>query len=212
MTNRRVIAIILSIANLCLFVADVSAWIKPGAQNKKTIIRLLTLAKEPVAISFNLKGQPVEVSEAVRAEQGIRTEEFEGDSDWVKDLTLKLRNTSDKTITYIQLNLHFPEVTRNGRTALHQIFLGVDPDGQFRREELRLAPQQTIEIPLSVRYADIKNLVENGGQVSLGNVTQLWVEFHAALFDDGTLFEAGTVFRRNPDQTDPHSWIKIDKP
>jgi len=40
----------------------------------------------------------------------------------------------------------------------------------------------------------------------------VWVEFHAAYFDDGTLFEAGTMFKRNPDQTDPRKWVKIDNP
>jgi hypothetical protein len=212
MNNRRAITIILLIANLCLFVISVSAWIKPAAQSKKTIIRRLTLSKEPVAISFTLKGQPVNASEAVRTEEGIRVEEFEGDPDWVRDLTLKLRNTSDQTITYIALDLHFPDVTRNGRTALHQIFLGVDPDGKFQRAELRLAPHQTIEVPLAERYDNIKNLVEKVGNTPLGNITKLWVEFHSALFEDGTLFEAGTLYRRNPDQSDSRKWLKIDKP
>src|SRR5215216_6343699 len=209
MINRRAITIVLTLANLCLFVIFVSGWIKPTTQNKKTIIRRLTLSKEPVDISYKLRGQPVNASEAVRAEEGIRAQEFEGDPDWVKDLTLRLRNTSGKTITYIQLNLHFPEVTRNGRTALQQIFLGVDPDGKFSRAELRLAPNETIEIPLTERYDNIRTLVETAGKVPLGNVTKVWVEFHAALFDDGTLFEAGTSFKRNPDQNDPRKWIKI---
>jgi len=212
MINKRAITITLLLANLCLLAIFVSGWIKPIAQNRKTIIRRLTLSKEPVDISFKLKGQLVNASEAVRADQGIRAEEFEGDPDWVKELTLRLRNTSGKTITYIQLNLHFPEVTRNGRTALQQIFLGVDPDRKFSRAELRLAPNETIEIPLSERYDTIRSLVETAGKVPLGNVTKLWVEFHAALFDDGTLFEAGTLYRHNPDQNDPRKWIKIDNP
>src|SRR5690242_3094167 len=107
--------IILALASLCVFVIFVSGWIKPGVQNKKTIIRRLTLAKEPVDISFKLKGQPLNANHAVRANEGVSADEFDGDSDWVKDLTLKLRNTSGKTITYIQINLHFPEVTSNGR-------------------------------------------------------------------------------------------------
>lgn len=170
------------------------------------------MSKEPVDISFKLKGQPVNASESVRADEGVRAEEFEGDSDWVKELTLKLRNTSGKPITYIQLNLHFPEVTRDGRTALQQIFLGVDPERKFSRTELRLAPNESIEIPLSEEYDNIRSLVETTGKVPLGNITKLWVEFHAALFDDGTLFEAGTWYRRNPDQNDSRKWIKIDNP
>jgi hypothetical protein len=211
MINRRAITITLTIANLCLFVIYVSGSINPVTQNKKTIIRRLTLTKEPVEISFILKDQPVKGIEAVRTEEGIRTEEFEGDPDWLKDLTLKLRNTSGKSITYIEFDLHFPEVIRNGRTALHQIFLGVDPDRKFPRAELRLAPNETIEIPMAAGYDDIKTLVEKGGNLPLENVTKLWVEFHSALFDDGTLFEAGTLFRRNPNPNDPRKWIPIDK-
>ena len=212
MINRRVITITLAIANLCLFVIYVSAWIHPVAQNKKTLIRQLTLIKEPVDISFNLNGQPVKGREEVLPAEGIRTEEFEGDPDWVKNLTLKVRNNTDKTITYLVVNLHFPEVTKNGATALHQIFVGVDPDRKFPRAELRLAPHETIEIPLADRVEEIRTLVETGGKVPLGNVTKLWVQFYSALFDDGTLYETGTLFRRNPDQNDPRKWIKINNP
>jgi hypothetical protein len=46
----------------------------------------------------------------------------------------------------------------------------------------------------------------------MSSVSKVWVEFHAALFDDGTLFEAGQSFKRNPDPNDPSKWVKIDKP
>lgn len=209
MNNRRVITITLVIANLCLFVIFVSGWVNPIAQNRKTIIRRLTLSKEPLDISFTLKGQPLNTSDTVRREEGIRAQEFDADLDWLKDLTLKVRNTSEKTITYIALNLHFPEVTKNGHTALHQVFIGVDPDRKFQRPELRLAPNETIEVPLAERYAGIETLVRAGNS-RVENVGKLLLEFQSALFDDGTLFEAGTLYRRNPDQNDPHKWIKID--
>lgn len=210
MINRRAITIVLSIANLCLLVIYVSAWIRPAAQDKKTIIKRLTLAKEPVDISYKLKGHPLNATKAERAEEGTSAEEFDADQDWIKELTVKLRNKSGKTITYIQLNLHFPEVTKNGRTALQQVFLGVNPDGKAAREELKLAPNETVEIPLTEKFEDIKALVETGGKKPIGNVSKMWVEFHAALFDDGTLFEAGTFYKLNPDQKDPRKWVKID--
>src|SRR5258705_6235228 len=211
MINRTVIIITLTIANLCLFVIYVSGRSNPVAQNKKTIIRRLTLSKEPVEISFKLKGQPVKGSETVRAEAGIRAQEFEADRDCLKDLTLKLKNTSRKTITYLVLILDFPEVTKSGRTAEHQIFLGVDPDRKFKRPELRLMPNETIEVPLSARYDDIKTLVETVGTLLPESVSKVLVDFHAAFFDDGTFFEAGTLYRRNPNPNDPHKWILVDK-
>lgn len=211
MINRRTITILLTIANLGLLVTCVSGWVNPFARDKKTIIRRLTLSKEPVEITFKLKGEPVNASKATRAAEGIRTEEFDGDEDWLKNLTLKLRNTSDKTITYIVLNLHFPEVTKNGRTALHQVFLGVDPDGKFQRAELQLEPNETIEVSLAERYEGLKTLV-GAGNSRIENVGKMWVEFNSAYFEDGTLFEAGTLFKRNPNQNDLHKWIKIDNP
>lgn len=209
MINRRVITITLVIANLCLFVIFVSGWVNPIAQNRKTILRRLTLSKEPIDISFTLKGQPLNTSDTVRREEGIRAQEFDADLDWLRDLTLKVRNTSEKTITYIALNLHFPEVTKNGRTALQQVFIGIDPDRKFQRPELRLAPNETIEVPLAARYDGIETLIRAGNS-RIENVGKLWLEFQSAFFDDGTLFEAGTLYRRNPDQNDPHNWIKID--
>jgi len=210
MINRRAITITLTVANLFLFAIYVGGWIKPVAQNQKAIIRRLTLAKYPVEISFKVKGQPVNASEVVRREEGIRAQEFEGDRDWLKDLTIKLKNTSGKTITYMVLMLDFPEVTKNGRTAEHQIHLGVDPDRKFQRPELRLAPNETIEISLAERYTSIKTLVETVGSVPPENVSKVLVDFYSAFFDDETLFEAGTLFRRNPDQNASPKWLKID--
>ncbi|HSE33227.1 MAG TPA: hypothetical protein VLA93_16755 [Pyrinomonadaceae bacterium] len=191
-----------------LFAIYVGGWIKPTAQNQKAIIRRLTLARYPVEISFKLKGQPVNAREVVRREEGIRAQEFEADRDWLKDLTLRLKNTSGKTITYIVVNLAFPEVTKNGRTALDQIFLGVDPERKFQRPQLRLAPNEIIEISLAERYAGIKSLVETVANVPPENVSQVLVDFHAAFFDDGTYFQAGTMYKRDPD--DPHKWTPID--
>lgn len=210
-TVQRAITIALLIGNLCLFLVCINGWTAPLVQsNKKTIIRRLSVYKYPVEISFELRGEPVKSIEAVLTEQGIRTEEFEADADWLKDLTLTLKNTSGKTITYVALNLSFPEVTKNGHVALHQVFLGVDPDRNFQRPELHFAPNQSLEIPLAARYKDIKTLVETVERIE--NVSKVAVEFHAALFDDGRLFETGVLFRRNPDPYDPRKWIRTDSP
>ena len=90
---------------------------------------------------------------------------------------------------------------------MHQIFLGVDPDRKFPRAELRLAPNETIEIPLVAINNDLRTLLGSVSGVSLESVTKLWVEFHSALLADGTLFEAGMSYRRNPNPNDKSKWI-----
>ena len=211
LTPRRIITIILVSANLCSLVIYLSAWTKPGAQNnKKTIIRPLTLAQEPIEISIEVKGQPVTATKTVRAERAMRTEEFDGDAHWLRDLTLKVKNKSEKTITYIVLDLTFPQTATNDnrRVGLHQVFLGVDPERKFIRPEIHLAPNESIDIPLTARHDDIKKLVES--RLSIDNITEMEIRIHQVLFDDGTLFETGALYRRNPDQNDPRKWIKID--
>ena len=108
------------------------------------------------------------------------------------------------------LDLTFPQTATNEhpRVGLHQIFLGVDPDRTLARPELRLAPNESMEIPLIARHDDIKKLVES--RLSIENITEMEIRIHQVLFNDGTLFETGALYRRNPDPNDPRKWIKID--
>ena len=175
--------------------------------DKRSIIRRISYFKYPVEISFHLKGQPL-TNETLL--DGFRSNDFDADGDWLKDLTIKIKNTSGKKITWMLVNLLLPEITKDGAIALHQIFLGVDPDAPFARPELRLLPNQTLEIPLNGRYEDLKHLVNViGSGTSIESVSKLEVDFHAALFDDDTRFETGEMFRRNPDPNDRQKWIRI---
>jgi len=201
--------LILVIANLCLPVICVSGRTGPFVQsNKKSIVRRVTYEKDPVEISFYLKGRPLTNEKLV---DSFRSNDFDGDGDWLKDLTIKIKNTSGKTITWMLVNLEFPEVTKDGAVALHQIFLGVDPDAPFPRPELRLPPNQTLEISLNEKYDDLKRLVKViGSGMSVESVSKMLVEFHAALFDDDTKFFIGSMYRRNPVPGALQKWIKID--
>src|SRR5262245_17261736 len=155
---------ILVIIHLGLLLLCLSGWTNPVVQsNKKTVIRRLSVLKYPVELSFKLKGQPLKSNETVLPYEGVRTNEFDADSDWLKDFTISVKNISPKTITYTQVNLRFPEVMKNGGVAQQQIHLGVDKDRMFSRPELRLAPNEVLEIPLSKSYDDIRTLVKTVG-------------------------------------------------
>jgi hypothetical protein len=184
-----------------------SGWTSPLFQSKKkSVLRRVSYYKYPVEISFHLKGQPL-TNETLL--DGFRSNDFDADGDWLKDLTIEIGNTSGKTITWMLVNLLFPDVTKDGAVALHQFFLGVDPDAPFARPELRVAPNETFEIPLSTKYEDLRRLVKViGSGMAIENVSKVEVEFHAALFDDGTRFQMGLWYRRDPN--DPHKWVGID--
>ena len=204
MRKPNLLIFILGLLVMCL-----SGWTGPLFQsNRKSIIRRVTYFKYPVEMSFELNGQPLKSIETVAGSE--RTNDFEADADWLNHLTIKIKNTSGKTITWMLVNLLFPEVTKDGSVAMHQIFLGVDPDAPFKRPELRLPPNETFEIHLSAKHEEIKHLVDViGSGMPIENVSKVEIQFHAALFNDETCFETGYWYRRDPN--DSHKWIKIDK-
>jgi len=195
---RTGLQLLLILANINLGAVYVSGW-TPGPQNnKKTIVSPPSIVKEPVAISIKHRGQHVEANQ-----------EFDGDADWLKDVTLKLTNVSDKTITYIAIHLIFPETAtaEKSSTGLHQIELGVHPDVPSNRSPIALRPGDSMEVTLGNEYGDIKKLVEK--RVSIDKINKVTVRPQTALFNDGTMFFAGMLYRRDPNR--PGKWITIQQ-
>jgi|SRR6185369_5543846 hypothetical protein len=195
---RTGLQLLLILANINLGAVYVSGW-TPGPQNnKKTIVSPPSIVKEPVAISIKHRGQHVEANQ-----------EFDGDADWLKDVTLKLTNVSDKTITYIAIHLIFPETAtaEKSSTGLHQIELGVHPDVPSNRSPIALRPGDSMEVTLGNEYGDIKKLVEK--RVSIDKINKVTVRPQTALFNDGTMFFAGMLYRRDPNK--PGKWITIQQ-
>ena len=194
---RTGLQLLLVVANISLVVIYVSGWTVPSPQsNKKTIVSPPTIVKYPVAITIKHRGQQMKPNE-----------EFDGATDWVKDLTLTVTNTSGKTITHLAIHLIFPETAtaEQSSTALHQIELGVHPDVPSNRAPLILRPGDSIEVTLGNEYADIKKLVEK--RVSIDKINTVTLRLQSAMFDDGTEFYAGELYRRDPNN--PRRWIPI---
>jgi len=198
----------LIVVMLGLLVMCLSGWTNPLFQpNKKTIIRRLSVTKYPVDLSFKLKGQPLTSKETVLLDEGIHTNEFDADADWLKDFTISVKNTSGKTITYALVYLRFPEVSWEGWVRRQEMELGVDPNRLVSGPELRLAPNDSLEIPLATRYDDVRTLVKSKGSGFLiENLSMMEIEFQSALLDDETLFLAGVWYRRRADPNHPNRW------
>lgn len=198
-TLQRGITVTLVVANLSLLVVYTSAWVRSRPQNnKKTVVRPLTLVKEPVEIKFEHRGKPLK-----------ENEEFESDSDWVKDLKFKLKNRSGKTITYILLDVDFPETAASsGRVAQQQITLGRDPEGHSTQQPLQLRPEESMEVSLDAGYDQIKNLI--GRSLPMESISKTVIRLHQVMFDDGTLFSSGSMYRRNDEPNATQKWVKIE--
>jgi|SRR5947209_5404758 len=198
---QRAITGALIIANLCLLVIYVSAWTTPHAQNKKK-----TISRWPTRLVY-----PVEITELKTNGKAVKAdEEFDGDTDWLQALTFKLKNKSDRTITYIALDIDFPETRAvgNGSITEHQIMLGNDPENKLGHTPLHFLPGDSMEVPLAPEYKEIKTSLSH--RLPLENVSNVLVRLHQVMFDDGTLWSAGNLYRRNPDSNGYPKWIKID--
>jgi hypothetical protein len=75
-----------------------------------------------------------------------------GPSDWLQDLTLRLKNISDKQITYISLHLQFVDTPDGGgQLILHDKHMGI---GLFPR-----VPGDGRRLPFSAVYLFMTNVV-----------------------------------------------------
>jgi len=175
-------------------------WQLVAAQNtRKTVVRPETLSKEPVEIAIKHRGALI-----------TPNQEFDADANWVSNLVIKLTNNSDKTITFIDLDLTFPE-TRPffaGRVALHEIMLGLEPESKEPRAALRLLQNESVEVALSDQIDRLHALMDNK-QPRLEGVNQILIRLQQVIFEDGILYSGGELYRRNTDPNDSHKWIKI---
>ena len=204
--RSRRITTTLIIANLCFFVLYGSGWThaksRIAQQNEKTVSKHPAPRNEPLEI-IDIRTQ----TKTVKLGEG-----FEDESDWLKHLTFKVKNKSDKAITFLQIDLDFPETEKTaGAIMMHQIFLGQRPDvkSTLRKPPLYIKPNETIEISLEPIYGDIKTLIELK-HPSVEVINKLTIRTGDIMFEDATLYSGGLLHRRNPDPNSPRKWVEID--
>lgn len=197
---KAALQLILILANLWVAVVYLTGWTNPLGQNsRKTVVRPVTLSKEPIEIAIKHRGALIKANQ-----------EFDADADWVTNLVIKITNKSQHPITFIDLDVTFPETRAflGGKVALHQVMLGLEPESKEPRAPLRLLPNDSIEVALSGQIDRIKALMKNK-QPSLDSVNQILIRLQQVIFEDGTLYSGGEVYKRNTDPNDSHKWIKI---
>jgi hypothetical protein len=202
MRGRR-LAFVLLAANLFLLTLYVTGWSSTvlgqfGPQSKKRVEKHSSPAKEPIEIfATRIRNTPVALGK-----------EFDSESDWLKDLRFRIRNKSQKPITWIGINLLFPETRMTGPVMVDQLFLGQRPDMKTKNPPLELKPGEELEVSMETHFDSIKRLVESRGR--LDNVNRVDINVDEVMFADGTLYSGDALWRPNPDTSSPHKWVKID--
>lgn len=155
---------------------------------------------------------PIELIEIKVQGQVVNLKEkFPADSEWIKTTSLKLKNKYTKTITYVQVNVDFPETATSGIMMQEQYLLGRHPVyGKLGDPQpLNLKPEESFEVSLGTEFDRIKRMIERRHS-PIASISKILIRLQDVGFDDGTVYAAGAFFKKNPDENSPRKWIQID--
>lgn len=198
--SRRKIGFMVS-----LLVVSVSMYVSTfdglAGQGKEREIKKLNWPKEPVKIG------------KLKTKEGVVGfgEKFRADDDWMKGLTFSVKNTSEKTITYLEIELNFPrdKGAQEEPEAHDRIIYGQYPTlpGETTTphpDHPPIRPGDTVDLVLK-DYEGIREFLDNTHYPV--RIYRLEVSVGDVVFDDGTKWSGGGLFRRDPDN--PGGWIRI---
>lgn len=203
---QRRITVALIIANVCVLTLYVSGW-----SSGKIKTSALQNHEKSITKPFNRKNEPIELTDLKVRDKSINLNQaFNDEIDWLKNFSFKIKNKSNKAITYVQLDIDFPETKATGNIMMHQIFLGQREDFKFTLDNppLYLQPNGSTDISLASRHDAIKRFIETR-KSPIENINKIVIRVGEVMFEDGTLYTGGGLFRRNPDSNSSEKWIQI---
>ena len=136
---------------------------------------------------------------------------FQAGDEWLKNLSLVVRNRTSKNIVFLLINLRFPEAgpatgTQGGISS--EVRFGQIPSNAAYtasgerlalppQKPLQLAPGQEATFPLADRAADIRAGIEQS--LSFSSISMCAIHF-LVYFEDGMQWNAGGYFIPDPSQ------------
>lgn len=143
--------------------------------------------------------EPIEIVEVRSNGKVVHLDESFADDQWLKDLVIKFKNVSDKTITHLDFNLLFPETRESGLPLSYSLHYGLFRSQQYQgalgMKELR--PGDTSEVTLGLKdYGQLKEALASRKDINDFTLVNLTVA--VAYFDDGMQWSAGDLFRPDP--------------
>lgn len=145
----------------------------------------------------------------VGANKVKRNEKFVSDNDWLRTLTITVRNVTQKKILFASIDLVFPPALGSSdRLAIAEIDYGnrallIRPPSA--QEMFGLAPDQEIDMQLSaIGYDRIRSLLIDAGKSETQRVD---LKVGRVIFADDSSWYGGS-FQRSPN--DPRVWINSE--
>jgi hypothetical protein len=181
-------------------------------QSKKRAVELETYKDQPVEIvDTKVKGG------AIKPKQ-----EFDGDSDWLNSMTVKVKNVSDKPVAYVSV-LVSTYYERDGRRIKQRDGMDVqaaielnygaapprpgEPAPPYRAP---LLPGESIDLTLTEKSRDELYAILSQDNAST-DIARLTVRIYEVFFvgDSDTMWKTGRVLQRDPN--DAMHWIPMER-
>jgi len=177
-------------------------------QKRERVIKKASQPNEPMDL------EDIQVRGSGKATESVNVgTTFLGDEDWLKGLTVKVKNKSGKSISYAELYVYVPTSETEDKPIRLSLRYGVMPSAcsetDASNQSKLISHGSSTTLTLSDSEYDLAK-----GLLSEKNVTtdfkQIEMRIGMVIFDDGTAWKNGSLLHRDPN--DPSKWNVVDKP
>jgi hypothetical protein len=130
--------------------------------------------------------------------------------DWLENLEFTVRNTSDRRITYIVIQIDFPETGVGAPMMVYPKGIGIPPAPPVppRSRPLSLDPGDKTSIIITAPELEgIKDFLATRNY-QLADLNKVVIRIATVAFDDGIKWEQGRLYRRSPGARSGYEEIK----
>lgn len=151
--------------------------------------------------------EPLRIVEVKAANKSVKLgEKFEGDDDWIKNASIRVKNVSDKAIIYIEIDFNFPETKTSGNEMSYRLKLGHRPGAHDPNPPLQLKTGDETVLSLDgERYDQLVRFLEQRHPMS--GIRKAIIRIGFVVFADGTGWSGGLFHRRDPNN--PNRYIPV---
>jgi hypothetical protein len=155
--------------------------------------------------------EPIENLGIIRSGQLTKlSEQFDNGDDWLKGVSIRVRNKSDRTIVYVQTGLAFFETQPSGSILLFDALrYGRRPwvAEDASKSPLQLEPGATVDLPITDQtYNSLKSFAARKNR-NISDFHRATLRLSMVIFDDGTAWSLGSF--RCPDPNQPGNYVAI---
>lgn len=158
---------------------------------------------------LTFENEPIEVLNVKNKQTSWQLgETFVQKSDWLKDFSIVFKNNSAKSISYLKIDLDFPETKTTGNIMAYPLSYGSNSAISVKNEkDTPIKSGENVELILTeTNFEALKKFIET--RHPLDSLTKMDIRIVFILFDDGTAWSSGSFMR--PDPNNPKKFIPIE--